>query len=368
MPVLRQNFRTIQQHVGKDVAICAVVKADAYGHGALECSRALAAEGATWFAVNSLEEAAPLRQAGITGRILLMTGFWRSEEEEIIRLHLTPTVWETWQIGSLNTAATKLGVNGFAMHLKVDSGMGRLGARLEALPAICEALRAAPHLHLEGLSTHMASSEVLDGHSAEQQLEHFEEARRILRSAGFGPELLHASNTCATIARHEAWYNMVRPGLGLYGYHLPFQRSGKVVSEKKLELKPILTWKTRVLTVREVAAGRPLGYGGTHVTRCPSRIAVLPVGYADGLNRQLSSHGRVIVRGHYAPIVGRISMNLTLVDVTDIPAVAIEDEVVLLGSDGGLSVDAQEHAELCNTISYEVLCSISKHVPRRYCG
>jgi alanine racemase len=214
----------------------------------------------------------------------------------------------------------------------------------------------------------MASSEVLDWHSAKQQLEHFEEARQVMRSAGFEPELLHVSNTCAAIARREAWYNMVRPGLGLYGYHLPFQRSGKVVGEKKLELKPILTWKTRVLTVREVAAGRPLGYGGTHVTCRPSRIAVLPVGYADGLNRQLSSRGRVIVRGHHAPVVGRISMNLTLVDVTDIPAVTNEDEVVLLGSDAGLSVDAQEHAELSNTISYEILCSISKRVPRQYCS
>ena len=163
---------------------------------------------------------------------------------------------------------------------------------------------------------------------------------------------------------------VVRPGLALYGYHLPFERAGRVVSggsKLRLDVKPVLTWKTRILSLREMRGGQALGYGGTYITKAPARIAVLPVGYADGLNRGLSEGGRVIVREHYAPIVGRISMDLTLVDVTGIPGIAVADEVVLLGSHDGLSVDAREHAELAHTIPYEILCAISKRVPRKYC-
>jgi len=161
---------------------------------------------------------------------------------------------------------------------------------------------------------------------------------------------------------------MVRPGLALYGYHLPFERAGRVVSGSGLRLlvKPVLTWKTRILSLRDVRAGQALGYGGTYVTKAPSRIAVLPVGYADGLNRGLSAGGRVIVREHYAPIVGRISMDLTLVDVTGIPGVVVADEVILLGSSDGLSLDAREHADLAHTLPYEILCAMSKRVPRKY--
>jgi alanine racemase len=161
---------------------------------------------------------------------------------------------------------------------------------------------------------------------------------------------------------------MVRPGIALYGYFLPFERAGREVSGSKLKLpiKPVLTWKTRILSLRDMRANQPLGYGGTYLTKAPARIAVLPVGYADGLNRALASRGRVIVREYYAPIVGRISMDLTLVDVTGLPGVSVGDEVILLGKTDGLSVDAQEHAELANTVVYEILCGISKRVPRRY--
>ena len=192
----------------------------------------------------------------------------------------------------------------------------------------------------------------------------------MVREAGMQPAFVHMANTGAVISRRETWNNMVRPGIALYGYYLPFERAGRDVSGSKLRLavKPVLTWKTRILSLREVRANQALGYGGTYVTKAPARIAVLPVGYADGLSRQLSSRGRVIVREHYAPIVGRISMDLTLVDVTGLPEIAVGDEVVLLGSGDGLSVDAREHAELANTSLYEILCSISKRVPRRYSG
>jgi alanine racemase len=365
---LRQNFRVVQQHVGSRVYMCAVVKADAYGHGAVECSAALEAEGAKWLGVTSLDEAIPLRDAGIEARILLMTGFWRGEEEEIVQLGLTPTVWEPWQIDGLEKAAARLGISKFAVHLKVDTGMGRLGVSLDELPGVCAGIKGSTHLFLEGLSTHLASSEILDAPSYEEQLKAFEQAKSLLSEAGLKPTLAHVANTSAAIARRESWNNMVRPGLALYGYYLPFERAGREVSGSawRLNVKPVLTWKTRILSLREAGAKQALGYGGTYITKSPARIAVLPVGYADGFNRALSSRGRVIVREHYAPIVGRISMDLTLVDVTGIAGTDVGDEVVLLGSSDGLCVSPQEHAELANTIPYEILCGISKRVPRRY--
>jgi alanine racemase len=365
---LRQNFRTVQKHVGKAVTVCAVVKADAYGHGAIECSRALEAEGARWLGVTSLDEAIPLREAGIAANILLMTGFWRGEEGEIVRLRLTPTVWEPWHIESLEKAAAAAGVDRHPVHLKVDTGMGRLGVAMDGLAAVLTALKEARHLVLEGLSTHLASSEIMDAPSVQEQGRRFEEARRMVREAGLEPGLVHVANTGAVISRRETWNNMVRPGVALYGYYLPFLRAGREVSggTLRLQVKPILTWKTRILSIRDFAANHPLGYGGTYVTKAPAHVAVLPVGYADGYNRQLSNRGRVIVRDHYAPIVGSISMDLTLVDVTGIPGVAVGDEVILLGTCDGLSVDALEHARLANSSPYEILCNISKRVPRRY--
>jgi alanine racemase len=368
LDTLRQNFRTVQKHVGAKVTVCAVVKADAYGHGTVECSRALEAEGAKWMGVTSLDEAIPLREAGVRANILLMTGFWRGEESEIIRLHLTPTVWEPWHIESLDKAADALGVAQHPVHLKVDTGMGRLGVGIDQLPVVLEALKAAKHLVLEGLSTHLASSEIMDAPSVAEQERNFDLARRMVREAGMEPQFVHMANTGAVISRRETWNSMVRPGVALYGYYLPFQRAGREVSGGTLRLpvKPVLTWKTRILSLRDFGANQPLGYGATYVTKAPAHVAVLPVGYADGYNRQLSNRGRVIVREHYAPIVGRISMDLTLVDVTGIPGIAVGDEVILLGAGEGLSVDALEHAELANSTPYEILCNISKRVPRRY--
>jgi alanine racemase len=385
--------------VGANVTVCAVVKADAYGHGAVECSRALEAEGAHWLGVTSLDEAIPLRDVGIRSNILLMTGFWRGEENEIVRQRLTPTVWEPWQIESLDAAAAKQGVTRHPVHLKIDTGMGRLGVTIQQLPAVLAALVATKHLVLEGLSTHLASSEIMDAPSVTEQLRNFDTARRLLREAGVEPVFVHIANTNAIISRKETWSNismsnisrsnkrpanmsrgnakgnsMVRPGIALYGYYLPFQRAGREVSGGTLRLpvKPILTWKTRILSLRDFDAHQPIGYGGSYVTKAPARVAVLPVGYADGYNRQLSNRGRVIVRDHYAPVVGSISMDLTLVDVTGIPGVAVGDEVILLGgSNGGvsnMSVDALEHARLANSSPYEILCNISKRVPRRYVG
>ena len=365
---LSHNFRAVQKHVGASL-VCAVVKADAYGHGAVACSRALEDAGARWFGVTTTDEALPLRHAGVRGRILLMTGFWRGEEEEVVRQNLTPTVWEPWHLALLERAAAKLGVRA-PVHMKIDTGMGRLGASLEELPGLLIALHTTTHLQLEGLCTHFASSEVVDAPEMERQTEKFAAAEKLVREAGFSPEILHLANTAAVVSRPASWRSMVRPGLALYGYSLPLQGGGDLQPEApaSLDLRPVLSWKTLVLSVHDAPAGQGLGYGGTFVPKTASRIAVLPLGYADGLVRRLSNRGRVIVRDHFAPIVGRISMDLTLVDVTGIPDVSLGDEVILLGKSESCAVDAWEQARLADTLPYEILCGISKRVPRKYNG
>ena len=362
---LRENFRVVQAHVGTNVAICAVVKADGYGHGATECALALEAEGAPWLGVTDAAEGRTLRGAGIWTRILLMTGIWRGEEDSIVAHNLTPTVWEGWHIERLEKAARKQQAV-LPVHLKVDTGMNRLGVAIAALPELCDKFAACEHLRLEGLSTHFASAEVLDAEDVPRQMKRFEEALSILASRGLHPPLVHMGNSAAVSARPETWKTMVRPGILLYGYSLPTERGGKTTNESSLPLRPVLSWKTRILTVKDVAAGEAVGYMGTYVTKQRSRIAVLPVGYADGYPRLLSNRARIIVRGEYAPVVGRVSMDLTMVDVGHIPGVAVGDEVILIGSSGAKSVDAVELAQLCESVPYEILCGISQRVPRVY--
>lgn len=359
---LRRNYRAVRQLAGKEVEICAVVKADAYGHGARECARVLEAEGARWLGVTSTSEGLDLRQLGIRSRILLMTGFWHGDEQDVVHNQLTPAVWQTWHIERLQQAASKL-PGRVAVHLKVDTGMGRLGASLDELPSLLVQLRAADHLSLEGLFTHLASAEVVGAADVQQQLDGFDKAIAVVKREGFSPKYYHAANSAALIAVPQARKNLVRPGISLYGYYLPF--GGKAAIQPP-ELEPVLSWKVRVISLRELPAGSALGYNGAFVTRRRSRIAVLPVGYADGLSRRLSSRGQVIVRGACAPMVGRISMDLTLVDMTDVPGVQVGDEVVLIGASNGLRITAWDHAKLGETIPYEMLCGISKRVPRKY--
>ena len=365
LDALRQNFRTVRKHVGDGVSICAVVKADAYGHGAAACARALEAEGAPWFGVTGTEEAMALRRAGIKSRLLLMTGFWKGEEDEVLAHNLTPILWEKWHVERLEAAAAKKQI-ALPVHLKIDTGMTRLGASKEALPAVCEAIASSHHLKLEGVSTHFAS--VRDPEKTGKQVALFEDALAVLHSCGLTPALVHMANSAAILSRSETWKTMVRPGIALYGYSRSRAAGASTSAEGTSPLRPVLSWKTRVIAVKEVAAAQAVGYGGTFVTQQRSRIAVLPVGYADGFHRLLSNRGRVIVRGEYAPVAGRVSMDLTTVDVTGTPGVEVGDEVVLLGESNGRTIDAGEHAHLCETIPYEILCSISKRVPRVYAG
>ena len=378
LAALGENFHAIQKHVGAGVAVCAVVKADGYGHGAVECARALESEGAQWLGVTDAAEGLALRGAGTKARILLMTGIWKGEEDGIVAQNLTPTIWEPWHIEALERAARKrhgdLPSHRLPVHLKLDTGMSRLGVSQEALPHLCEMLSACKHLSLEGVSTHFASAEVLDAEDTRRQMECFEEGLAILRNYGLRPPLIHMGNSAAMSARPETWKSMVRPGIALYGYSLAFTRAGQPAAVPALPLQPVLSWKTRVLTVKEVAAGQAVGYMGTFVTKTQSRIAVLPVGYADGYPRLLSNRARVILGGEYAPVVGRVSMDLTILDVSHIRGVAVGDEVILIGKDvgrvvgegSGKSVDAVELARWCESVPYEILCGLSQRVPRVY--
>jgi alanine racemase len=365
LTAIGENFHAVQKHVGKEVTICAVVKADGYGHGAVESALALESEGAKWLGVTEAAEGMALRDAGVRVRILLMTGIWKGEEDAIVARNLTPTIWEPWHIATLERAAqTRPGI--LPVHLKLDTGMNRLGASPEALPHLCEMLLASGHLALEGVSTHFASAEVLDAEDAVRQMKCFEEGLAVLHGYGFHPPLVHMGNSAAMTARPDTWKTMVRPGIALYGYSLAFTSGGEPAAVTPLPLRPVLTWKTRVLTVKEVAAGQAVGYMGTFVTKARSRIAVLPVGYADGYPRLLSNRARVIVGGEYAPVVGRVSMDLTIVDISHIHSVAVGDEVILIGSSGGKTVDAIELARLCESVPYEILCGLSQRVPRVY--
>jgi alanine racemase len=363
---LRHNLRAIEAHVGKQVTVCAVIKSDAYGHGAAGCARALRDAGAKWFAVSTVDEGVALRKLGIEERILVLSGFWRGEEQEIFRHQLTPAIWERAHVELLQKTAAAAPQRRLAVHLKVNTGMNRLGADLKDLPAIYQAIGAAQHLSLEGVFSHFAASEVVGLAHGDKQLRQFGEAQALAEKTGLKPQIRHMANSAAIVARPKSWFNMVRPGLALYGHCLPLSAAGSESTPPALPLHPALTWKARVLQVRDVAAGEQVGYSAGHITKSETRVAVLPVGYGDGLSRRLSSRGRVIVRNAYAPILGNVSMNLTAVDVTNISGVAVGDEAILIGKSTGCKIDVSEHAQLAATIPYEILCNISGRLPRTY--
>ncbi len=246
--------------------------------------------------------------------------------------------------------------------------MARLGLPLSELDNFAERLKATPEVALEGVFSHLASAEVIDATDAEQQQQRFVQALHTLEAHGLRPPLRHLANSSATLGRPASWFNFVRPGMAIYGYELPLMhRDGSAVAEyRPLGLVPAMSWKTRVLSLRNVPAGQALGYNGTFVTPAPARIAVIAAGYGDGLYRKLSPGGYVLLRGHRAPMLGRISMDLTIVDVTHIPGTEIGDEVVLIGRSGGEQITAVDHAHWSGTIPYEILCNLSERVVRRH--
>jgi alanine racemase len=366
---LQHNFRTVLSYVQPEATVCPVLKSDAYGHGAVACAVALQQEGAKWFAVNSAEEGAALRKARITGRILLLGGFWRGEEEAVVQQVLTPAVWDWNHLELLENAAENLKVSGrIPIHLKVNTGLNRLGVDLADLPQILESIQSAPHLQLEGIFSHFGASEVIDAPQCDLELECFEQALAAAAKLNLNPPIRHIANSGGIIANPKARFNLVRPGLSIYGYYMPFTSvvTGRADPSLELPVKPALTWKTRVVQVRQVEAGQTVGQSSGYATEFATRVAVLSVGYGEGLNRQLSRRGRVIIRDDYASIIGNISMNLTTVDVTGIRGVEVGDEVIIIGETEKRKITAWEHANLASTIPYEILCSISSRLPRKY--
>lgn len=358
---LSDNLRVIRESVGHDVKVMAAVKADAYGHGAVPCALRLEAEGVDWFGVALPEEGIELRAAGITRPILCLGGFWDGQQNACLQQNLTPVVYRLDLIESFDRAARDAGVVA-DVHVKVDTGMGRLGVRSDDLLQFCEALARFQHLRIDGLMTHLAAADDPAQDFTKAQLERFELAVKTFRECGFAPTYIHAENSAAAFAYPQARGNMVRPGGTLYGFSrdvLPAQIESPL-------LRPVMSLRSRIMLLKNVGKGEKLGYGCSFETRRESLIATIPIGYDDGYRRALSNRGRVIVRGQFAPVVGRVSMDLTLIDVTEVPGVSLDDQVTLLGRDGDRSITAEEVAETAGTISYEITCGISSRVPRIY--
>ncbi len=349
---IRANYRAVRNLVGGSVDVMAVVKADAYRHGAVEVARALEAEGAAWLAVSNVEEGVYLRRQGIRARILVMADFLPDERAGLEEFHLTPVIHSLEDLAAARVP----------YHLKIDSGMGRLGTRAGP-EEVARAVLAAP-AKMEGVMTHFASSGNYESRQTEDQLVHFERVLAGLREAGLGPHYIHASGTIpVAYGRKAAWWNLVRPGHAIYGYVSPARGSAP---KRQLSVRPALTWKATVLAVKDLEAGALVGYGGIHRAARAMRIAVLAAGYADGIPHRLSNRGHVIAKGKLAPIIGAVSMDLTTIDVTASPDLRVGDAVTLLGAEGQASIDAQQIARTAGTISYAVLCGISARVKRVY--
>jgi alanine racemase len=354
------NTQLIKSLVGPDVQVLVSLKADAYGHGALRVARTVLHNGATWLGVATVSEAQPLRAAGITAPILVFgyTAPWQARE--LARLDLRATVYSLESARALSRAAQDLGRE-VRVHVKIDTGMARLGLRTEDIPAIvafCEGLRELPGVLVEGVFTHFATADSADQSYARRQLERFHRVLEALAARGLHPSLVHAANSAAMLALPEARFDMVRPGIAVYG----------LAPSDDVRLpdgfRPALAFKTQVAQVKEVPAGEGVSYGATYITTRPTRIAVLPVGYADGFRRAPANWGEVLIRGRRAPLVGRVCMDQCMVDVTEIPGVRQDDEVVLIGRQGDDELTAEMIAEHLGTISYEVVAALLARVPR----
>lgn len=336
-----------------------VVKADAYGHGAVEVSRILRQEGVRWLAVSSVDEGIVLRKSGIDCRILVMAGVMPWEREAIRAFRLTPTVHSLEEFSLLGTHES----DPLDVHLKIDTGMNRLGTQATA-EAIATALANAPGIRLEGLMSHFASAANFFSHQTTEQIRTFDEVLMALRARGIHPPLTHyASTNGIAYARPGSAQPLVRPGHAIYGYVSPARGPAP---HSPVHVKPALSWKTRIVAVKDLPVGARVGYGGSFVAAVPMRIAILAAGYADGIPHRLSNKGKVIAGGHFAAILGTVSMDLTTIDISAVPQLLPGDEVTLLGREGDVSLDAQQIAKTAGTISYNVLCGISARVRRVY--
>lgn len=366
LSALAGNFRDIKDRVAPEIGVMAVVKADAYGHGAIPCARRLADEGADWFGVALPEEGVQLRSAGITQPILCLGGFWEGQAALCLQYGLVPAVFRLDLLEELDRAAKQSGTTA-DVHLKVDTGMGRLGVRFDQVPEFIKALTKFEHLRLDGLMTHFAAADDPSCRTlTDQQLQRFREVLALVRARGYEPTYRHLANSAAIFGEPGAWGNLVRPGGILYGLWRDI-----LPPATEVNVRPVMSLHSKIVLLKWVPAGETLGYGCTFEASRRTLVATIPIGYEDGYLRGLSNRGHVLVRNTYAPVVGRISMDLTLIDVTNVPEVSLGDEVVLMGqvkdqANNVLEIPAEDLARVAGTLSYEVTCGISERVPRVY--
>ncbi len=358
------NFQSVKKFVGNTVEYMAVVKADAYGHGAVQCAKKLEAENIDWLAVVLPEEGLELRKSGIKTPILCLGSFWNGQESLLLENNITPVIYQKEAAENFNRAAAEKGLKA-KIHVKVDTGMGRIGVRFDEVSEFVKVLNSLKYLSVEGLMTHFAVADNLsENEFTDTQIKRFDEAVKIFEENGFCPKYKDLANSPGAIAHENSRGNMVRLGGVLYGL------GGDVLPKEiiKPNLKPVMSLHTRIAHLKNVPNGETLGYSRTFLTERDSVIATVPIGYRDGYRRSLSNRGRVIVKDSFAPVVGRISMDWTIIDVTEIPDVKINDEVILIGEQNTLTVAAEELAEKIGTISYEITCGINRRVARKYVG
>jgi alanine racemase len=364
---LAHNIRVFRRLIGSERKLLAVVKANAYGHGLVEVSRLALGQGVDWLGVHSLEEALALRSAGLDAPVLILGAVALADLRAAVEADVRLTVYNPETVDRLADISRRLGTQA-RVHLKVETGTNRQGVAERDLLSLARRIRKSRGLVLEGLSSHFANIEdTTDPSYPDFQLENYKRAAALLESHGFSIPVKHMSCTAATILFPGTRFDLARVGIGLYGLWPSKETylSRLHLHLTPLKLKPVLSWRTRVVQVKSVAKGRFVGYGCTYRTTRPSRLAVLPVGYSDGYDRKLSNAGHVLIRGRRAPVRGRVAMDFILVDVTDIPAARLEDEVTLLGRSGRESISAEQLAALVGTISYEILARINPLLLRR---
>jgi alanine racemase len=354
------NLSSVKKCVGENVKYMAVVKANAYGHGAVECARQLEVAGIDWFGVALPEEGVELRKNGVRQPVLCLGSFWPGQENQILQNDLTPTVYRLEIAEKFNCAARERGITA-DVHVKIDTGMNRVGVRFDEIREFAEGLRRFENLRVDGLMTHFAAADC-DADFTDLQIRRFREAVEIFHEKGFRPSYRDLANSPGAIGFPAARGNLVRLGGVLYG----LWRDVLPQNANAPELRPVMSLHTRITFLKRVPKGETIGYGRAFTTGRDSLIASLPIGYQDGYMRGFSNCARVIVNGVFAKVVGRVSMDWTLVDVTDVSNAKVGDEVVLIGAQDGLEVTAEELAAHCGTISYELTCGVSRRVTRVY--
>ena len=359
LEAIRQNFLAIQRLARPEAGIIAVVKADAYGHGMIPVAKALEPEHPDYFGVFELQEALDLRQAGCKVPILVMLGISRDEISLVIEKNLTISLFQHHIAERLSEKALEKG-RVVPVHIKVDTGMARLGVPWNQVTDFLKPLLPLKGIHLQGIFSHFAVADDAGHGFTDVQCERFSQAVRQAKDLGVCNEAVHIANSGGVMGKKGIEANLIRPGLSLYGSP---PAEGMVVP---VTLQPAMTFCSRVVQVKTVAAGTPISYGCTYTTRRKTTIATIPAGYDDGFSRLLSNKGEVLIRGQRVPVVGRVCMNLTMVDVSSVEGVTVGDDVVLLGTQGQQRISAEEMANKTNTIAYEVYCAIGKANPRRY--